>query len=301
MKPLLLILALALTAACALPSDAHAQDGRAAIEAPSGCEPVRLERSPCCPEVCPPKCLPYDVPCGTCCWQWELSIAAWFPASDGRMNVRGREVDVDSSISEGIESFIDHGESFFQGRIKGWYGKWGFRLAGQFVTYADGVSFREGGAGIDAEASLNMWQADVSYCISKCPLEPDCNGCTGSIAYEVFAGIRYFDIEGEIDPARLPGVQRSRDFVDPIIGARVTYDLGNRWMFDLEGDIGGFGIGSDFSWSLRASARYRFTDWFSLEGGWKALDIDYADGSGANRFEWDVLFHGPYLAFNFNF
>ncbi len=38
-----------------------------------------------------------------------------------------------------------------------------------------------------------------------------------------------------------------------------------------------------------------------IELGFKITDIDYVDGSGANRFEWDAALWGPYLAVSFHF
>ncbi len=257
---------------------------------------LRLDRAACCP----PRCMPYETPCGPCCWHGEVTLAGWLSSLDGHATVLGRRSDVELDASDLIDAVLDHGDGVLEGAVRAWHGRWGFRVAGLTANFAAGAEFREGGArGIDAEAGMDLLQADVAYCLKKCPIET-C-GCPGSISYEAFAGIRYFNLEASIEPrGALPGASGSKDFVDPLVGARVTWDLGNRWVFDLEADIGGFGINSDLTWSLRGGARYRVTRWFSVELGYKALDIDYADGSGANRFEWDILFHGPYLALNFN-
>lgn len=42
---------------------------------------------------------------------------------------------------------------------------------------------------------------------------------------------------------------RSNSWVDPIIGARLSADLSTKVMVNLRGDIGGFGVGSDFTWN----------------------------------------------------
>jgi hypothetical protein len=35
--------------------------------------------------------------------------------------------------------------------------------------------------------------------------------------------------------------------------------------------------------------------------GYRALSQDYDDGSGADRFEWDVTLHGPLLGLSIGF
>jgi hypothetical protein len=46
---------------------------------------------------------------------------------------------------------------------------------------------------------------------------------------------------------------------------------------------------------------FRFTDRFSLEVGYRWLDLDYETGDGTDRFAYDVLTQGPVggLAFRF--
>jgi hypothetical protein len=41
--------------------------------------------------------------------------------------------------------------------------------------------------------------------------------------------------------------------------------------------------------------------WFSLDLGYRWLDIDYKTGDGNTLFRYDVLTHGPVLGFVFRF
>jgi hypothetical protein len=67
----------------------------------------------------------------------------------------------------------------------------------------------------------------------------------------------------------------------------------------VTGDIGGFGVGSDFAWDAFGVIGYRFS-LFGQENsgviaGYRALSQDYTDGSGRDKFQWDVTLHGPIL------
>jgi hypothetical protein len=72
----------------------------------------------------------------------------------------------------------------------------------------------------------------------------------------------------------------------------------------LAGDVGGFGVGSDFAWSFLALFGYQWEasgiEWAIL-AGYRALGQDYTTGSGAQRFRWDVTMHGPVLGFTVRF
>ncbi len=65
------------------------------------------------------------------------------------------------------------------------------------------------------------------------------------------------------------------------------------------GDVGGFGVGSDFTWQLFGG--YAFDFWGSnLHGlvGYRALAVDYTqDGPSKNNL--DLILHGPVVGLSF--
>ena len=263
----------------------------------------------CCapePAPCDPCCLPYPAPCGSPCeWHGMVSLTGWVPGIDGDMTVRGRSAKIDTTPMDILEN-LDKIESIFQGRISLYRGKWGFTFGGLTVRFEDTLDLEENGRSITGRVGLDMAEAYVSYCLKRCPMEVGCNPrCPGFRAYEVYAGLRYWSMELGLDgfgaAAPVPAVSRTRSWVDPIIGGRAIYVLGNGWGFDLQGDIGGFGIGSDFSWNLRAGVQYRPWRLMSIDLGIKLTDVDYTKGSGTDRFAFDGLLWGPYFALTFYF
>ena len=88
-----------------------------------------------------------------------------------------------------------------------------------------------------------------------------------------------------------------REWFDPIIGARWQWNFQEHWFLAAKGDIGGFGVGSDFTWNTQATVGYQFTNYFSTELGYHYFDTDYRDGD----FSYDVAEHGVFLGFNFTF
>jgi hypothetical protein len=66
-------------------------------------------------------------------------------------------------------------------------------------------------------------------------------------------------------------------------------------------EIGGFGVGSDFTWQVFPTFGVNLAKWFSLDFGYRWLAIDYKSGENQTLFKYDVLTQGPILGFAFKF
>jgi len=93
----------------------------------------------------------------------------------------------------------------------------------------------------------------------------------------------------------------SKTWFDPILITRLTADIKDKWLFQLRGDVGGFGVGSDLTWQLQAYAGYQFTKLFRLTAGYRYLSMDYDKGTDASRFIYNVDTFGPEISFGFHF
>ena len=116
------------------------------------------------------------------------------------------------------------------------------------------------------------------------------------------AGIRYTSLELDVNlrtlGARLNGDQ---DWVDPIVGARYSYRMTDQWTLRLYGDIGGFGAGSDFTW--QGLGLIDFQPWknVAIVAGYRGIGTDYESGSGADKFTYDAVVHGPLIGLDIRF
>jgi hypothetical protein len=111
------------------------------------------------------------------------------------------------------------------------------------------------------------------------------------------------DVRRNVFPAGTEEVTASgsKTWFDPIIITRLSADINDKWLFQLRGDVGGFGLGSDFTWQLQAYAGYRFGKVFQLTAGYRILSIDYDKGVDAERFIYNMDTFGPAVRFGFNF
>jgi len=95
--------------------------------------------------------------------------------------------------------------------------------------------------------------------------------------------------------------RHTKTWYDPILITRLSTDIEDKWLFQFRGDLGGFGVGSDFTWQLQAYAGYRFTKVFQLMAGYRVLSTDYKTGEEPKEFIFDIDEFGPVIRFGFNF
>ena len=126
--------------------------------------------------------------------------------------------------------------------------------------------------------------------------------------YEIIGGIRWWDndIDVEVDPLVLPGTPTAsidEDWVDPVVGMRFVTPMSEKWKLALRGDVGGFGVGSDFTASAAAGILYSFSKTISLDVKYRALWVDYENGTKGTPgyFAYDTVTHGPILGLIFEF
>lgn len=121
---------------------------------------------------------------------------------------------------------------------------------------------------------------------------------------ELLFSLAYFDVDANL---RLSVLQQSltasrgADWVDPLIGVAYETPMGDKWKLKLRGDVGGFGINSDFTWHAWAIANRQVSDSFSWFVGYRVIAYDYAEGSGPQFVRFDMTQHGPGAGVSFTF
>lgn len=122
----------------------------------------------------------------------------------------------------------------------------------------------------------------------------------GSATLDVLGGARYWNISTDVSLRALGNSRSYRedfDWVDPIIGARGFIGFTDRLSVQAQADIGGVGTGSDFTWSVLATANYAFTNHLSFSGGYKVLDVVYEHDGHV----FDTTLQGPVVGLTYRF
>lgn len=257
-------------------------------------------------------------------WRVELTLLCWLPGLDGTVGVRGQTSTAHSSFID----IVDSSDSLFgySGRIEVGRGRWSMFLDGLYNQVTDeNASGPLGVANIDVtfEETLLDFGAiyrvvgshAVSHAASHAVSLDTSSVSQASAAFhasdtsvDLYVGGRLTSLRLELDPALLLSRSDDRTWVDPIVGARLGVPLdavlGGPFRLSINGDMGGFGVASDFTWSATAVIAFDFTAWgtpASVFVGYRAVGWDYSDGTDAAAFTWDVIQHGALFGFAVRF
>lgn len=212
--------------------------------------------------------------------KWDVTVAPYFmgAAMSGTTAVRGREVEVDVSASD-IFSNLQFGA---MGLVVARKGNWGF--GADAIWMALGTTVR------NTNVDFNQG-AFAAYGLRRL-----------GAAADLTLGMRVNKLQGNLEFKTL-GVEVDQDqtWVDPLVGLILRTPGEHRLHAQVYTEIGGFGAGSDFTWQVFPTVGFKFTDRFSLEVGYRWLDLDYETGDGTERFAYDVLTQGPVGGLVFRF
>jgi hypothetical protein len=217
---------------------------------------------------------------------WQYTIAPYMVAAgmDGSIGIAGSEAEVDVPFSTILDNLDLAGMVHFDMMNE----RWVISSDLIFMNLEDD----EAVAGGTTTATMEETLFEVA------------GGYRVSPAVILLAGARWVDLSTGLDfsgPNAGVGEDASKSWVDPFVGIQVAAPLATRWWLGLHGDVGGFGVGSDLAWHAYADIGYRASDLVSIILGYRAIDMDYEDGEGGNRFAYDVLTAGPQLGVAFRF
>jgi hypothetical protein len=267
-----------------------------------------------------------DVPPAPSGWEFSLTPYAWMINVNGDVTARGHTASVNQDffqIAEKSDSLLAW-MSYFEAR-KG-------RLAlftdlvwmdlgfpGSFQLNRSPLG-RFGRASLDVQGRAQLdyqsliIQSGAAYEVTRW------ERAAGSFtALDLLASARYWNQDVDLS-LRLNGTltvdleklglktKRSRsvavarahdlEWVDPVVGARIRHQIAPGKELRLEGDVGGFGAGSEFSWQVVGS--YGFD--VNCLGkplhtviGYRALAVDYNENGRFGKGGLDILQHGPVM------
>lgn len=217
---------------------------------------------------------------------WEFNVTPfylWAVSMDGTLTVQGNEapVDVDfDTITDSLEKiFTLHAEGMHKSG-------WGVLVDISYLTV--GGKQKTAGPTMDVDFTSVMSEFAAIYRYRL-----------GNNSLDLIGGIRYYDLELEIDfvGGSLPGIDKDQDWVDAMFGVRYDWNINDKWKLMTRGDIGGGG--SDLAYNLEGLFEYKPWEHVSFVFGYRYMSIDYDDGSGSSLFEYDVDMYGPLLGLNF--
>lgn len=202
--------------------------------------------------------------------KWEFSVAPYFflASLDGTVGVVGQRAEVSATFRDLFRNLDFAAMGQFEARKGNWSilgDAMYMKLSGERVTPSPFFG------DIDVEVKEVILEPAVAYRVLKTE--------RGSI--DLLGGVRFWHVKPHLtfQPRILPlvDVEGSKNWADPIVGARGTASLSPRVFLLGRFDAGGFGVGSDFTGQVFGGAGFQVKPRIALIGGYRYLRVDYVN------------------------
>ena len=262
-------------------------------------------------------------------WRYNVALYGWALGVTGNVTARNQTIDTNASFidllqkSDSLVGFMGYFEAD-KGRLGVYtdlvFAKLGFG-AGQ-TNYRNPLPGLSITTTANAALTYQLFIVEMGGVYEFVRWPGTTEGSSTSL--DGLLGFRYWNnsIDASFDVAstvnlNLPafGIERSRSFgvaiaradaiqwVDPVIGLRLRHNFTPQQQISLRGDVGGFGLGSQFSWQAVAvySYSWQFTGYqVAALLGFRALGVNYMSPGGGGVGINEVLY-GPIIGVSFRF
>lgn len=250
---------------------------------------------------------------GTKDWQAFVAVYLWAVGMNGELGIGNTTADIDVSFGDILDN-LDIGAQL---HIEVWWKKWIFFVDPLFMKLSSNGSQTSiiGTRKADAEVKMFLMDLAIGYRVAEFALTQNTKSndfkTWPAIAVDVYGGGRILRVENTLDLTldtpigqRKESIGVDETWFDFIVGTRFIFDFTENLLLSVKTDIGGFGLGfsSDIDWNFVANVGYTLPWWgVTPYVGYRVLYIDYEDGSGNNRFAYDIWHTGPQVGIGVRF
>ena len=246
-------------------------------------------------------------------WQFQIAPYVWLFFIDGKVGAGHKKTDVNTNIFD----LFQNTDTLLgiEVNMQAKNGPWTVLVDPTWLRATDSFDFGLGPAEvkgdvtadvyiIDAMVLRELWHKDFGAPVVEKGMPRQ------GLTLDALGGMRAIILSGDLDlKLKPPGEilddikhqwSATQSWVDPVIGARATLDLG-RFTLAARGDVGGFTVSSDITSEMWATAAYKFK-LFGLDAfsgvSFRALYDDY---DADNGFLFKSWIYGPVLGMGFRF
>lgn len=230
-------------------------------------------------------------------WHVVISPYLWAGSLNGSTSLANYAPPVHVPFSQIFQNL----DLALMGQIEMTNGKYGVFVDGEYVATSKGLSVE----GVPINLGMRSTMLNVGGYVRAFQYATGGDTVFGGrqeLTVSPTFGLRWTQLRAWVDPV---ASNHTANWIDPVIGVRVSYDLNDRWNLFSEADIGGFGMGSRFSANAQAYFGYRthvFGKPTIVRVGYRVWYQDFAnDKSGYENFAWKVTQHGPVVGLSMTF
>ncbi len=267
-------------------------------------------------------------------WQFSITPYFWLPTANVDLSVPtvtvgNRTIGGDFSVVQPWWETLGKFSSDFYvlslgGRVEAWKGNWGGFLDGYWIFGKSTVGrndskliFRDrvditASSSVTSRFNTGEFNFGPQFKLGTAALSP-----TSNVSFVLYGGGRVNwvgdDVDGTItiQASANPGeigqsinftANKSRAFIEPMIGLKSSWTLGPKVQAILRGDVGGFGVVTSNNWDCDLETAVAWEAWRNtyLDFGYRARGQwqDLGSNSKGNVQGW---YYGPELGMTFSF
>jgi len=264
-------------------------------------------------------------------WTFSATPYGWVPSMNGSVTVKGRTADVNVDYSD-LWNLVKRSEipkdlAAFMASFEARNDRFSFFTDIVYLKVSLDASMErtrgtdDFGLAVSASAGLQeqLFIAELAAAYQVAHWGSNATVDSGT-ALDVFGGGRLWWMQADASLAltgtlNIAGLTVSGgkaiaksgdvDWVDPLVGLRLRHQFAPGINLTVSGDVGGFDVGSKISWQALTALNYDFYKsksvlWSGMLG-YRALYVDYTQGSGRSHFEYNMTMHGPILGLTARF
>lgn len=227
-------------------------------------------------------------------WKFMIAPYLWVPAQHGNIGVGNLNANVAMTVGDTWNALWDN-----------------FRFAGcihleatkeNWTVFGDAMYMHLGNdvknLPVEVDYKSGIFEVGGAYAVHSGVLPGAAPDAKLKARLEPLAGVRMWLLDTEISTASFSR-SHSEFWVDGFIGVRG--ELAFNETFSLSGRIDvGTGM-SDMTWNALTMLNANLNEHWALFAGWRWLSDNYSSGSGRDRFEYDMMFNGPFAGVRVTF
>jgi hypothetical protein len=242
------------------------------------CSPANAAEQPTemAPQVQTPSATPAPAPASAAddAWHFSLSPYLWFPGVHGTVGANGHDASVHASAGDLLSHFRFGLMATAELRRK----RFLIPVDMMWVRLGDDKALPFLGDGVSADIKVDEFilTPKIGYRL----LDGE------KLKIDALTGFRYWHLGQNLkfNPS-ITGrdFSGSQNWVDPLVGGRITAPLSPKIEALIAGDVGGWGAGSQLDYQIVGLLGYRLKTKYILQVGYRYLDVDWR--SGGNVFD----------------
>jgi hypothetical protein len=213
--------------------------------------------------------IPADTSAADGNWHFSVSPYLWFSGIHGGIGVNGQEVGVHASAAD----LLSHFRFGLMGVVEPRYKRIVMPLDIVWVRLGDDRALTNLGTVGNFKASEFILTQKVGYRLVE----------TKMFQIDALAGFRYWHYGQSVSfTTNTLNFSSSQNWVDPLVGGRITGNLSPKVSVTIAGDVGGWGAGSQLDYQIAGLLGYRIKPAVALQLGYRYLAVNYRNSSTGN-------------------